>query len=71
MTGVTRQTKTVRLDSSLMQCEFQRKLAKPLSVDRLDAKPVPLSEDLLDQLRWTVSQTSEPRPRALPTTAPM
>jgi type VII secretion protein EccE len=24
----------------------------PLSVDRLEAKPVPLSEDLLDQLRW-------------------
>ena len=30
----------------------------PLSVDRLDVSPVPLSEDLLDQLRWPAGRAA-------------
>jgi type VII secretion protein EccE len=42
----------------------------PLSVDRLDAEPVPLADDLLHRLRWPVSPTSEPRPHSLSSTGP-
>jgi type VII secretion protein EccE len=36
----------------------QRPAIDPLSVDRLDARPVPLSGDLLDQLQWPAGRAA-------------